>query len=442
VGSALAKYDQAKRALAEAKTLADVTAVKGLAAAIEALGRIARDRSIIADANELMTNADRKLGEMLKAAKAAGQIARGRNWKSNSSDSEELERITLDEVGVDHKLSSRAQRIAEITPDAYEQMLATHREAILKGRNVSFDTTVKERDLERQRQQHQHRTYEGGTADHLQQLIDAGKKFGAIYADPAWLFLSRGEHGEGRSASAHYTTTTLDGMKALPIAELAAENCVLFMWMVDWCPQDALDLMRAWGFTHKTTAFTWTKTTENGAEFMGQGYWTRANPEDCWLATRGNPKRLFADVRQLVTAPVMEHSRKPDEIYARIERLVAGPYLELFARRPRDGWVSWGNELPFVMPGETLPYDPETGEILESEAERAVHDAPALPAPESAPAARDSGVSFTVLSEDDGGAAASEAFASPVEPHEVRSGGEAQDTDDGLDIPAFLRRRA
>jgi hypothetical protein len=131
-----------------------VKAVKGLAAAIEALGRIARDRSIIADANELMTNADRKLGEMLKAAKAAGQIARGRNWKSNSSDSEELERITLDEVGVDHKLSSRAQRIAEIAPDAYEQMLATQREAILKGRNVSFDTTIKERDLERQRQQH------------------------------------------------------------------------------------------------------------------------------------------------------------------------------------------------------------------------------------------------------------------------------------------------
>jgi N6-adenosine-specific RNA methylase IME4 len=170
-------------------------------------------------------------------------------------------------------------------------------------------------------------------------------------------------------------------MKALPIAELAAEDCVLFMWMVDWCPQDALDLMRAWGFTHKTTAFTWTKTTESGAEFMGQGYWTRANPEVCWLATRGNPKRLFADVRQLVTAPVMEHSRKPEEIYARIERLVAGLYLELFARRPREGWVSWGNELPFVMPCETLPYDPETGEILEtsSPATRAVGDV----APES-----------------------------------------------------------
>jgi N6-adenosine-specific RNA methylase IME4 len=81
---------------------------------------------------------------------------------------------------------------------------------------------------------------------------------------------------------------------------------------------------------------------------MGQGYWTRANPEDCWLATRGGPKRLHADVRQLIVAPIAEHSRKPDETYERIERLVEGPYLELYARRPRKGWVSWGNELEFT----------------------------------------------------------------------------------------------
>jgi N6-adenosine-specific RNA methylase IME4 len=87
---------------------------------------------------------------------------------------------------------------------------------------------------------------------------------------------------------------------------------------------------------------------------MGQGYWTRANPEDCWLATRGHPKRLHADVRQFITAPVAEHSRKPDEIYERIERLVDGPYLELYARRDRPGWMTWGNELPFVLAEDTV----------------------------------------------------------------------------------------
>jgi MT-A70/Helix-turn-helix domain len=97
---------------------------------------------------------------------------------------------------------------------------------------------------------------------------------------------------------------------------------------------------------------------------MGNGYWTRANPEDCWLCTRGNPKRLYEDVRQLIVAPVMEHSRKPDEVYERIERLVEGPYLELYARRERPGWVSWGAELPFKMP--LPPHDPETGEIIDA----------------------------------------------------------------------------
>jgi N6-adenosine-specific RNA methylase IME4 len=79
---------------------------------------------------------------------------------------------------------------------------------------------------------------------------------------------------------------------------------------------------------------------------MGMGYWTRANTEPCLLATRGKPKRLDAGVRQGIIAPRQEHSRKPDEIHDRIERLVAGPYLELFARRPRAGWTVWGNEVP------------------------------------------------------------------------------------------------
>jgi N6-adenosine-specific RNA methylase IME4 len=77
---------------------------------------------------------------------------------------------------------------------------------------------------------------------------------------------------------------------------------------------------------------------------MGLGYWTRANTEPCLLATRGKPKRLNADVRQLIIEPRREHSRKPDCVHSRIERLVAGPYLELFARAPRKGWDVWGNE--------------------------------------------------------------------------------------------------
>ena len=232
----------------------------------------------------------------------------------------------------------------------------------------SFDVLYEHQRIDKQskddkrRADHAARTINGGQVDDLQTLIGSGYRAGAILADPPWHFKTRSAAGEGRSANLHYKTEGLEAIMALPVAELAAPDCVLFMWMVDWCPEDALELIKAWGFEHKTTAFTWAKENQTSdGWFMGQGYWTRANPESCWLATRGHPKRLNADLRQLITAPVAEHSRKPDEIYERVERLVAGPYLELYARRERPGWMTWGNELAFKLP----PHDPETGEVLD-----------------------------------------------------------------------------
>jgi N6-adenosine-specific RNA methylase IME4 len=90
----------------------------------------------------------------------------------------------------------------------------------------------------------------------------------------------------------------------------------------------------------------------------GMGYWTRANAEVCLLATRGNPLRLDMGVHQVVMAPVAEHSEKPDEVRRRIERLLAGPYLKLFARAERPGWVTWGNEVPAPQIATVTPLMP------------------------------------------------------------------------------------
>jgi N6-adenosine-specific RNA methylase IME4 len=120
----------------------------------------------------------------------------------------------------------------------------------------------------------------------------------------------------------------------------------LFLWATDPSLPQALEVMAAWGFVYKTVAFTWAKTTKDGTGFpIGCGYWTRANPEQCLLATRGRPQRLSRAVPQLVLAPRREHSRKPDQVYERIEALVPGPYLELFAREQRPGWDSRGYEV-------------------------------------------------------------------------------------------------
>lgn len=93
---------------------------------------------------------------------------------------------------------------------------------------------------------------------------------------------------------------------------------------------------------------------------MGCGAWTRANPEPCLIATRGNPRRLNADVHSVIVAPRREHSRKPDEVHDRIERLMPGPYLELFGRQERPGWTVWGNEVGKFQPEprqEVLSYE-------------------------------------------------------------------------------------
>jgi N6-adenosine-specific RNA methylase IME4 len=180
----------------------------------------------------------------------------------------------------------------------------------------------------------------------LDALLRTGRKFGAILADPPWSFATYSDKGKGRSAERHYRCMSLDDIKGLPIAELAAPDCVLFLWGISTMVPDALDVIRAWGFTFKTKAFNWVKSTKHGKLHWGMGFWTRANAEDVWLATRGAPKRISKGVHQIVTAPVGEHSVKPEEVAQRIERLVGGPYLELFARRLRPGWTCWGDEVP------------------------------------------------------------------------------------------------
>ena len=185
-------------------------------------------------------------------------------------------------------------------------------------------------------------------------------KYGAILADPPWPFVTWSHVGLAggpgdyqrpqRSRRAPYATQDHSTLEEMPVADLAAPDCVLFLWIVQTQIPQAVKLCEAWGFKLKSIAFYWIKGNETPlfpgdiVSPIGTGYWTRAQGEQCWLATKGKPKRQAADVRQLIVAPRREHSRKPDEVHSRIERLVAGPYLELFARTPRKGWTVWGNE--------------------------------------------------------------------------------------------------
>jgi N6-adenosine-specific RNA methylase IME4 len=174
--------------------------------------------------------------------------------------------------------------------------------------------------------------------------------FGAILADPPWPFKTWSAKGQRRSAEAHYQTMSHEDLRALPVGDLALPDAVLFLWIVQTQIPQALRVVKAWGFTLKSVAFIWKKGSglplfpDDVVHQMGMGKWTRAGTEQCWLATRGKPKRLAGDVRQIILEQRREHSRKPDAVHNRIEQLVKGPYLELFARQSRLGWTTWGDE--------------------------------------------------------------------------------------------------
>ena len=206
---------------------------------------------------------------------------------------------------------------------------------------------AKEADIRNQRSLFEARRDEGATVGDLVALAASGQRFPVIYADPPWEFKVYSGKGKQRSAERHYDTSPLDAIKALPVAALAAKDCALFMWAVWPELPGALDVIKAWGFEYKTAGLVWVKQVSdtNSDPFTGMGYWTRANSEVCLFATKGSPQRAAKDVHQIILAPVGKHSVKPEEARARIERLIIGPYLELFGRRSVPGWTVWGNEM-------------------------------------------------------------------------------------------------
>jgi N6-adenosine-specific RNA methylase IME4 len=190
-------------------------------------------------------------------------------------------------------------------------------------------------------------------------------KFGAILIDPPVPYDNGPDAGAiGRFGAVHYSRMTWAQLEAIGpyIDTVAANNACLFLWMCPPLVPETLRMAAAWGWKYKTTAFTWVKTTRDTNNlFTGMGYWTRANAEFVWLFVRGEPKANRKDVQQAlhtevpaIVTKVGAHSAKPEEVQNRIERLVDGPYLEIFARRYRPGWTTIGNELDGLDITESL----------------------------------------------------------------------------------------
>lgn len=175
------------------------------------------------------------------------------------------------------------------------------------------------------------------------------KKYNIIYADPPWNGLGWNNGSGRRAPSRHYKVQDDGWIEQLPVTELAADSCALFLWVTFPNLPLGLRVIEAWGFNYATCAFTWVKRNRVAdSYFFGCGNYTRANAELCLLGTKGGMQKLRVSrsVPQICDARISSHSSKPPEIRDRIIQLFGNlPRIELFAREKVDGWDAWGNEV-------------------------------------------------------------------------------------------------
>jgi len=175
-----------------------------------------------------------------------------------------------------------------------------------------------------------------------------GGRYRTILADPPWDVNQRGRLG----AEQHYDLMTLDQIATMPVGDLADDDAHLWLWVTNGTLRAGYDIAEAWGFTVRSP-LTWVKFR------LGLGTYLRNSTEHLLFATRGKAPVQYKAQPTWINAPVQDHSHKPEEQYALIERISPGPYLELFARRRQPGWDAWGNEVDadIVIPGYRVPSD-------------------------------------------------------------------------------------
>ncbi len=174
-----------------------------------------------------------------------------------------------------------------------------------------------------------------------------GRRFATLLADPPWRFLNRtGKVAPEHRRLSRYDTMDAEAIAAMPVADVAADRSHCYLWVPNALLADGLMVLARWGFTYKSM-LVWHKVRKDGgSDGRGVGFYFRNVTEPILFGVRGSVRTLDPGRRQvnLLATRKREHSRKPEELYDIVEACSPGPYLELFARYPRDGWAQWGAE--------------------------------------------------------------------------------------------------
>jgi len=311
----IVKLDTARQALVEAKTLQETKVILDMAAAAEIYAKRQKlGEEAIFYATDIKIEALRQLGNMLKET-PRNKGADGMTITGTKREPVMDTTPTLQDLGIDKKTSSIAQKVAELSEEQIEK--------VKKG--ITLSSTLKE-----------HRR---------QKIQDTSKavnppegKYRIIYADPPWNY---GDKRDGRTTGAedHYTSMTIQELCNLPIKEITEDNAVLFLWVTSPLLEECFEVIDAWGFKYKTS-FVWDKIKHN------MGHYNSVRHEFLLICTKGSclpdNVKLFDSV---VSVEKTEHSKKPEEFRKIIDTIYTyGNRIELFARQKVDGWDVWGND--------------------------------------------------------------------------------------------------
>ena len=323
----LTKYDAARRALAEARSVDEVKAILNKAEALRQYARQHKDVDMERWLCEIKLRAARGIGELTaEMDKSPG----ARTDQPLSKGEKKLKKEALKEAGLSKDLVSRCEQIARVPEGAFERHIAEKKE---RGQAVSAKELIQivGRDVRR--------TEKVEKISARSRPLETSKRYNMILADPPWQY--RNIISESRRIENQYPTMALEDIKKLPVSDISARDAVLFLWATSPGLEEALSVLNAWGFTYRSSA-VWVKPS------IGPGHWFRVRHEWLLVGARGNipvpePSRRPDSV---IEAPRGKHSEKPEAVYEMIE--LAYPEfsrVELFARKPRKGWDAWGNEV-------------------------------------------------------------------------------------------------
>jgi len=328
----LIRYDNACRALAEAKAVDEVKDILDKAVAVKAYARQAKNKDLEADAVEIRMRATRRLGEMMaqqpKAPNAGEQRKQGilGNQYQPSDTGLEKTHITLNEAGIDKNLAHQARTLHTLSSEQFENAVTRSREAVQRVVKIESDRNERLAKIAE---------IAAGNSE-----LSVAKRYPIIYADPPWRYENPPIGATSRAIENHYPTMTLEEICALPVNELATDDAMLYLWATAPKLAECMKVIESWGFEYRTD-MVWDK------EVIGMGYHARNQHETLLIAKRGSipPPKAGTQPASVYRERRGEHSAKPTFYYEMIEAAYPGlPKIELFCRSPRAGWEAWGNQ--------------------------------------------------------------------------------------------------